>query len=228
MRRSNTLALAAGSLMASSAAATDVPSVDVPACPAVGTITYSKSVPNLTDFPLTQVDLCYTETAIAITFTAYNETNFYFDPNQGTNDDIWEYEVMEAFIYQGTADPQFYLEYEVNPNNVTYQAFVFNPSEVRAPDAPFDHLFVSAPDADGFTAETTLDKDAETWISHSEIPLAFFNVKDGQAQGTDWRMNFFRTVVSPESFPDQGLGAWSPPDVASFHISKFFGHVKFI
>jgi hypothetical protein len=220
--------LAAVAGLAASATATHVPSVEVPACPSKGTVTYSKTVPDLEEFPLTQVDLCYTDTSIAITFTAYNETAFYFDPSQGTNDDIWEYEVMEAFIYKGSDDPQFYFEYEVNPNNATYQAFIFNPSENRAPGAPFDHLFVSDPAADGFTAETTLDKPGETWISDVKIPLALFNVHDGKAKGTKWRMNFFRTVTNPDIFPDQGLGAWSPPDEASFHITKFLGHVKFV
>ena len=226
--RSSTLGYLAATAGLASSACAKVPSVDVPACPSVGTISYSKSVPEQDDFPLTQVDLCYTDSAIAITFTAYNETNFYFDPDQGTNDDIWEYEVMEAFIYKGTDDPQTYLEFEINPNNVTYQAFIYNPSENRAPDAPFDHMFVSTPELDGFKAETTLDKPAETWVSDVEIPFAFFNVKNGKAKGTEWRMQFLRTTTSPETFPDQGLGAWNPPDEASFHITKFFGNVKFI
>ncbi|KAK5996438.1 Extracellular protein [Cladobotryum mycophilum] len=230
------LALTTAAAVASLAAATPttttpcpkVPSLNVPRCPRVGTITYNKSVPNLTDFPLTQVDLCYSDKDIEITFTAYNETNFYFNSSQGTNGDIWEYEVMEAFIYQGTDDPQTYLEFEVNPNNVTYQAFVYNPSKVRAPGAPFDHFFVSDPATDGFSATTKLDKKAETWKSHVTIPLGLFNVNDGKAKGTKWRMNFFRTVVSPETYPDQGLGAWSPPNQASFHISPYFGKVTFV
>lgn len=206
-----------------------VPQVNVPACPQKGTVTYNGRVPDQTkDFPLTQVDLCYTDTAIAITFTAHNETNFYFDPSQGTNDDIWEYEVMEAFIYRGTDDPQTYLEYEVNPNNATYQAFIYNPTEKRAEGAPFDHFFVSDPAGDGFTAETTLDRDAHTWVSDVRIPLALFNVNDGKARGTEWRMQFLRTITSPETFPDQELGAWNPPDEANFHITKFMGKVKFV
>lgn len=219
-----TFALLAAATLVSAA----VPSLDVPACPRVGTVRYSKSVPDKTDFPLTQVDLCYTRTSIDIKFTAYNETNLYFNASQGINDDIWAYEVMEAFIYKGTEDPQVYLEFEVNPKNVTYQAFVYNPSKVRAPDAPFDHMFVSNPIADGFTSSTKLDKPAETWISSVKIPLAMFNVCDGKARGTKWRMNFFRTVTSPEMFPDQELGAWSVPNEASFHISKFFGNVRFV
>lgn len=209
-------------------ATTAVPFLKVPACPHKGTVSYSKSVPALDDFPLTQVDLCYTDSKIAITFTAYNETNFYYDPKQGTNGDIWEYEVVEAFIARGTEDPQTYVEYEINPNNVTYQAFVYNPSETRADGAPFDHFFVSDPATDGFTAKTTLDKSAEKWVSEVEIPFALFNVKNGKARGTDWRMNFFRTITSPETYPNQELGAWSPPDKASFHITKFLGHVKFV
>lgn len=214
--------------LVSASTALKVPSVDVPACPRTGTIKYSKSVPDKTDFPLTQVDLCYSRTSIEITFTAYNETNFYFDPKQGTNDDIWAYEVMEAFIHKGSEDPQTYLEFEVNPNNATYQAFVYNPSKVRATDAPFDHAFISNPAADGFSSVTKLDKSRETWTSKSKIPLGLFNVDDGKAKGTHWRMNFFRTVTSPKTFPEQELGGWSPPNKASFHITPYFGCVNFV
>lgn len=205
-----------------------VPQLDVPACPKVGTITYNKSVPNKTEFPLTQVDLCYSQSSIELTFTAYNETNFYFNSSRGTNDDIWAEEVMEAFIYKGTDDPQTYLEYEINPNNVTYQAFVYNPTKVRTPGAAFDHFFINDIYNDGFSATTTLDKNAETWVSKAKIPLGLFNVDSGKAKGTEWRMNFFRTVTSAAMNGSQDLGAWNPPNQASFHMSPYFGKVKFI
>lgn len=205
-----------------------VPSLLVPSCPRTGTVTYNKSVPDKTDFPTTKVDLCYTDHSIEITFTAEQETNFYFNASQGTNDAIWQYEVMEAFIYHGTNDPQTYLEFEVNPSNVTFQAFIYNPSKVRAAGAPFDTFFITEPLVDGLTARTTIDKPAETWVSAASIPLGLFNIDKGKAKGTDWRMNFFRTVVAPSSFPDQLLGAWSPPDQASFHMTPFFGNVHFV
>uniref|UniRef100_A0A1Y1MK77 Carbohydrate-binding domain-containing protein n=1 Tax=Photinus pyralis TaxID=7054 RepID=A0A1Y1MK77_PHOPY len=206
-----------------------VPSVTVPACcRGVGTVKYDKTVPDLKPFPRTQVDLCYTDTHLDIKFTARDEVNFYFNSSQGTNADIWEYEVMEAFIYKGTDNPQTYFEFEVNPNNVTYQAFLYNPSKVRADGAPFDHFFVSDPPADGFSAATKLDKPNQLWVSDVKIPLGLFNVDNGQAKGTQWRMNFFRTVVSPQTYPDQALGAWSVPNKASFHITPYFGNVKFV
>lgn len=210
------------------AAVGHVPSLRVPSCPKTGTVTYNQSVPDKSEFPQTQVDLCYTEHSIEITLTAKQETQFYFNASQGTNDDIWAYEVMEAFISLGTNDPQTYLEFEINPNNITYQAFVFNPSKVRAPGAPFDHFFITQPLVDGLTATTTINRASEKWISTASIPLGLFNVDKGQAKGTEWRMNFFRTVVSPSSFPDQLLGAWSTPPQASFHITPSFGNVRFI
>lgn len=205
---------------------TYVPSLLVPECPNVGTASYDWSVPDKTPFPLTKVDVCYDATSLHLTFKAYKETNFYYNASQGTNDDIWEYEVMEAFIYHGTIDPQTYLEFEVNPNNVTYQAFVFNPSKVRAAGAPFDHFFVSDPSDDGFSATTTLDHTANTWVSAVQIPLALFN--PDTLRGSRWRMNFFRTITSPSTYPNQTLGAWSPPDEASFHMTPYFGNVVFV
>ena len=222
-----TLALAATAAVLP-AAAVDVPCLDVPACPAKGTIQYNKSVPNQTAFPLTQVDLCYDDEAIRIDFTAYNETNFFFNASQTTNDPIYTYEVMETFIYKGTNDPQTYLEFEVNPNNVTFQAFIYNPSKVRATGAPFDTFYVAEPLVDGLNATTELDRPGQTWVSNVRIPLGFFNVDDGQAQGTQWRMNFFRTVVAPDTYPAQLLGAWNPPDAPNFHETPYFGNITFV
>ena len=222
------LAAAAAAIVPASAFSASVPSLEVPACPSTATVQYNKSVPDGADFPLTQVDLCYDDCSIRLTFTAYNETNFFFNPSYGTNDPIWEYEVMETFIYRGTNDPQTYLEFEISPDNVTFQAFIYNPSKVRTEGAPFDTFFITEPLVDSLTAETALDRRAETWVSEARIPLGLFNVDDGQANGTEWRMNFFRTVTSPRTFPDQLLGAWSPPDQPSFHITPFFGHVKFV
>lgn len=229
MRFSTSLLLSAVGVGIVKASNFTTPSIHVPACPAKETITYNKTVPTQADdFAPTQIDLCHTPMYLVLTMTAYDEKNFYFDPEQGTNDDIWEYEVMEAFIYHGTDDPQTYLEFEINPNNVTYQAFVFNPTKTRADGAPFDHFFVSDPAADGFEAQTKLDKHGQKWTSTVKIPLALFNIDNGSAAGTEWRMQFLRTITSPDTYPDQELGAWSPPDEANFHITKYMGHAVFV
>ncbi|KAI0131548.1 hypothetical protein F4814DRAFT_406450 [Daldinia grandis] len=230
MGRSFSMKLCLGSLLTvASTVRASVPSLEAPACSVgKGTVQYDRSMPDKASFPKTQIDICYDDTSIHATFTAFEETNYYFNESQTTNDAIWAYEVMEGFIYHGINDPQTYLEFEVSPNNVTFQAWIYNRSKVRAAGAPMDTSFLTQPLVDGLTAETTLDKEAQTWVSAANIPLGLFNVDDGQAKGTSWRMNFFRTVVSPDTFPDQLLGAWSPTNESNFHMTPFFGHVKFI
>ncbi|KAI0008417.1 hypothetical protein F4779DRAFT_587214 [Xylariaceae sp. FL0662B] len=218
-----------GAATSAAAAVRPVPSLKVPACAVgKGTLQYNKSVPDKVDFPLTQVDACYEDTSIRLTFTAFEEVNFYYNESYKTNDPIWEYEVMEVFIHHGRNDPQTYLEFEISPNNVTFQAFIYNPSKVRATGAPMDTMFLTEPVADGLTAETILDKEAQTWTSSVAIPLGLFNIDNGKAAGTKWRMNFFRTVVSPDTFPDQFLGAWNPTNESNFHMTPFFGNVVFL
>ncbi|QKX64700.1 uncharacterized protein TRUGW13939_11876 [Talaromyces rugulosus] len=211
---------------ASAATNASLPSLEVPECPDYAVAVVNQSVPDLTPFPMTTVSVCYDDTSIQLGFKALNETNWYFNASQSTNDDIWEYEVMEAFLYHGENDPTTYIEYEISPANVTYQAVVFNPTKVRADGAPFDHFFVTDPYTDGFTASTTTNKNTSTWESNVKIPLALFDVDE--VKGSKWRMNFFRTITSPSIYPNQTLGAWSPPDQASFHMSPFFGHVVFV
>ncbi|KAJ1662614.1 hypothetical protein IW140_005722 [Coemansia sp. RSA 1813] len=201
--------------------------VEVPACPSTATFTFNIGIPDLNPrCPLTEVSMCYTDTQLNLDFTAYNETSFYFDPSQGINGDIWEYEVVEAFLYKGTNDPQTYFEFEANANNVTYNAFVYNPSRIRATDAPFDHAFILDPFGDGFSVNTDVDKTNEMWTSSNVIPLALFNGES--PKGTTWRMNFFRTVTSPRTYPQQQLCGWKNTNAANFHITSAFGTVAFI
>ncbi|KAI9506872.1 hypothetical protein GGI25_000100 [Coemansia spiralis] len=198
----------------------------VPRCPSTATAKFTTQIPSGNPCPPTTVDLCYTNKDLSLVFTAYGETNYYFDPTQETNGDIWEYEVMEAFIYKGSDAPQTYLEYEVNPNNVTYNAFVYNPSRDRAPGTPFDHAFITDPFGDGFTVNTVLNKSKGTWQSSTTIPLALFNGEN--PRGTVWRMNFFRTITSPSTYPNQQLCGWKNTGAASFHITKPFGKLIFV
>lgn len=205
------------------------PHVRVPSCQhsQAAHLSYSKALPDLSPFPLTHIDLCYSEKFVEFTLTAYNETSFYYNASQGTNDLIFEYEVMEIFMAKESEVPITYFEFEVNPNNVTLQTFVFNPSGRRLPETPFDHFVVLDPFTDGIAAKTVLDRPGQVWTSQVKIPLGFFNVYDGKAKGTKWRMNFFRTVTNSTMFPKQLMGAWSPPDVADFHVTPYFGHFTF-
>ncbi|MCJ1388870.1 hypothetical protein MMC18_001720 [Xylographa bjoerkii] len=154
---------------------------------------------------MVQVNFCYTKTSIDITFTAYNETNLFHDSSYGTNDPIYEYEVMESLINRRAK--KIYIEFEVAPNKVTSHAFVYNPSKTRVKGTLFDGAYIRNPVANGTTAKTTMDRPEKIWISEANIPLGLLNVDDGQAKGTQGRTNFFRTAVDRKTFPDQTLGS---------------------
>ncbi|KAJ7132286.1 hypothetical protein C8R44DRAFT_829505 [Mycena epipterygia] len=205
-----------------------VPSLNVPACPGKGSVQYNKSVPDKAAFPLTQVDLCYDASAIHITFTAHNETSFFVNPNYTTNDPIFQYTAMETFISRGTDVPTTYLEFEVDPVLSQNVHFANSPKINPINSSADDTFFVADPLDDGLTAVTTVDKPKGLWVSAARIPLGFFNVGPGQAKGTQWRMNFFRIITSPSTFPNQFLGAWNQPNAPNFHIPAFFGNVNFV
>uniref|UniRef100_A0A093VJ14 Carbohydrate-binding domain-containing protein n=1 Tax=Talaromyces marneffei PM1 TaxID=1077442 RepID=A0A093VJ14_TALMA len=218
--------VAAAAAVSSRSDAQLVPALKVPECPGQGVATFNESNPDHAPFPLTKVSLCYTLTFLELKFEAYNEESFFFNPDHKINDDIWQYEVMGIFISPGPNDPATYLEVDVSPNNVTYQAFIFNPTRVHAAGTPFDRFLVGDPKTDGIEASTHLDREAQIWTSLVQIPLTLFNVED--PQGSLWRINFFRTVTSPELFPDRRLGAWALTDQPHLHVTPCFGKVTFI
>lgn len=206
-----------------------VPSLAVPKCstPARADITYNTALDG-SPFPETNVKLCWTNDRLWIWFTALNETSFTFDPAHKTNDPLYEYTVMEAFISAGTSAPQTYLELEISPNNVTYTAMIYNPSKRRAPGTPFDHFFINEPLQDGFVAQTAVQREEHSWDSRVSVPLGLFNVDENKVKGTRWRMNFFRTVMTGNG-PEQRFGAWrlsSQKD--NFHVTDVFGEIELV
>lgn len=105
------------------------PSADVYECPQITTISFSKTVPDQAPFPYTEIRLCYDQTpgSLHINFTAHEEKYFFYNENMTINDLIFLYEVMGTFISKGVEDPQTYLEFEVNPNNATWQSIYVQP-----------------------------------------------------------------------------------------------------
>lgn len=100
---------------------TTLPSLDVPACPSKGRLAYNQTSPDRAAFPETAVEACYDGGALRVDLLAYGEASFFYNASLATNGDLYNYEVMEVFMAPGTGDPQTYLEFEVAPNNVTFQ-----------------------------------------------------------------------------------------------------------
>ncbi|ETV96328.1 hypothetical protein H310_10490 [Aphanomyces invadans] len=206
-----------------------VPSIQVFECPVVTTIDIAQSLADRSiPFPATQADLCYTNTTFHIAFSTHEEMSFLTNPSYGHNDNIWEYNVFEAFIALGTDDPVEYFEFEVSPTNQTYSAYILNPRKDFSP--PVGHFYVGGDEAEaralGIQVVTETDRATHTWVSVAELPLGLFDVT--APQGTLWRMNFMRKITNTTIFPNQHCGAWNAPNQYNFHETPCFGRVHFV
>lgn len=67
---------------------------------------------------------------------------------------------------------------------MTFNAWIYNPSKVRAAGYPFNGAYITDAIEDGIVGQTTLDRSMHTWVSDVKIPLAHFSVD--QPQGSKW------------------------------------------
>ena len=175
------------------------------------------------DFPRATVDICYTDTTIRLVFTAYDEVSYHMNESYQNNDPIFDYTVMEAFVAAGGwYDPTSYLEFEVAPNNVTWTGFIQNPNKNFTPSAA---AMITDLNVYPIIANTSTDPSQNTWTSVVSLPLSMFNIAN--PEGTQWRMNFFRTYYKDSKSP-QEFGAWNPNKLISFHQTPYFGKVRFV
>lgn len=188
-------------------------------------------------FPKATVNVCYTTSTLDLHFVANEEYTYYMnDEYTHHNDPIYEYTVMEAFVAVGPHNPTSYLEFEVNPHNVTWTAYIQNPNGGANPIAA---AMIDDLDVYGITASTFINETAKMWTSTVSLPFRMFNIDD-PIRHIEWRMNFFRTYFADvgnssssgaTNPPQQQLfGAWSPNPVqpASFHQTPYFGRVTLL
>ena len=129
---------------------------------------------------------------------------------------LWEEEVVELFIAPGEDDPSDYVEIEVNPLGVIFDARVNNPEGRR------DSMRVdSAWNAAGLVAEVSRPS-PRSWRAELAVPWSDL------CEGTPpriWRANFFRIERPRDGDPE--FSCWSPTfvDPPDFHKPASFGRL---
>ena len=110
---------------------------------------------------------------------------------QQHNTEMWNQEVFEVFIAEGSETPVRYLELEINPNNALFVGWIDNPTK----EAPQNLTFVPYEKA-GIKHEVKAS--GETWTGKMLIPWALIGGKKEV-----YRLNFFRIVsLQSQSDPD--------------------------
>jgi len=89
-------------------------------------------------------------------------------------------------------------------SQVIWTGFIHNPNKDFTDKAT---AFIEDWETYPITTATTKDAAAQTWKSAVSLPLSMFNVES--PEGTEWRMNFFRTYYQDDT-SEQEYGAWNP------------------
>ncbi|WP_460469870.1 carbohydrate-binding family 9-like protein [Emticicia fontis] len=178
----------------------------------------------------TLVKLKYDEGYLYVDFEC--RQNPYWNENTYTvhNTEMYNQEVFEVFIAEGTAVPDRYLELEINPNNVLWIGKIHNPTKGHGGGNSADMISY-----ENAGIKHMVHTNGETWSGTLQIPLTLI----GPEQTKDYRVNFYR-IVSLKSHTNKdwkcnpkecNFLCWSPTmsgKTPAFHRPEYFGkmHLK--
>lgn len=148
----------------------------------------------------TQVKLKYDDQYLHVQFDCAQNPFVGQNAYNQHNTELWNQEVFELFIAEGTTTPTRYLELEINPNNALFVGWIDNPSGENPANLEFVVYEKSQ-----IRHEIKIKKDA--WEGQMQIPWALLGGKK-----ENYRLNFFR-IISLESHPEPNWKG-SPADCA--------------
>ncbi len=175
----------------------------------------------------TLVKLSFDDEYLSVDFQCLQNPFWSQNTYTNHNTEMWNQEVFELFIAEGSATPTQYLELEINPNNALFVGWIENPTK----ETPQKLTFVPYEKA-GIKHEVKANGD--TWSGKMQIPWALLGGKKDT-----YRLNFYR-IVSLQSHPntdwkctpaDCDFTCWSPSMSGAtprFHRPDAFGilHLK--
>lgn len=128
---------------------------------------------------------------------------------------LYEQDVVEVFIECGEEEGGPYFELEVSPNNVIFDAKVWNDGNggIRSIDVAWN--------MDGLVTE--VEERDSTRIYRLAIPTSHFAKKP--APGVSWRFNVYR--IDEDETGEREYQAWSPTEALNYHVQSRFGVMVF-
>ena len=133
--------------------------------------------------------------------------------------ELWNRDVVEAFINPQPERFLHYYEFEVAPNNQWIDLEIDlskNPMNDAAWDSHFEHA-------------TKLDAEHKSWTVEMRIPASSMNASAIRA-GDEWRLNLYR-CDGPGDDSQRRFLSWSPlppGSNGSYHQPATFGLIKFV
>jgi hypothetical protein len=182
----------------------------------------------------TRVRALWDDRALYLAFEC--EDRVISSPYTRRDEPLYEAEVVEVFLATG-GDPRRYIELEVSPANVLFDARVVNMrpggkmTVDKAWNAPGLRSAVRGPRQRSGSKPVAVrpnrrgERDTG-WTVEIALPFADLDLPRAVRPGDTWRVNFYRI----EREPREEFSAWSPTlaDPPDFHIPDRFGRLVFL
>ncbi len=178
----------------------------------------------------TLVKLKYDDEYLYVDFVCKQNPYWQENTYRTHNAELYNQEVFEVFIAEGTEVPERYLELEINPNNVLWIGKIHNPTKGHGGGSSTDMISY-----ENAGIKHIVQTEGDTWSGTLQIPLTLI----GPGQTKDYRVNFYR-IVSLKSHKkadwkcnarECDFTCWSPTmsgKTPAFHRPEYFGslHLK--
>jgi alpha-galactosidase len=161
----------------------------------------------------TEVQLLWSPETLFLLFRARYRTISVFSDAEpsGRRDQLWDRDVVEAFIQPDASQPRRYKEFEVSPNGFWIDLDI-------APGGKRDLQ-------SNLRRRVSLDEQSHTWTAELAIPMKSISPRAVLENG--WRVNFYRCEGVAES---RFYSAWRPTHTPkpNFHVPEAFGNLVFV
>ncbi len=161
----------------------------------------------------TTVKACWSDAALHVRFE-YEDDHVVATMTQ-RDDPLYEEDVVELFIDEEGAG-RTYLEFEVSPINVVFDAIITLGDDRRP-------LADTAWDAEGL--ETNVGE-TKQGMRYAELHLPFVNFRRTPTDGTVWRWNAYR--IDDDRDGVRHYSAWRPTGAVNFHVPERFDELRFV
>jgi|SRR5690348_4241326 alpha-galactosidase len=160
----------------------------------------------------TEVRLLWTQEILFLRFRArYRTITVFVDAEaNGRRDQLWDRDVVEAFLQPDRSNLRRYKEFEVSPNGFWIDLDI-------APGEKHDLK-------SGLKKRVVLNEPQKTWTAELAIPMKCLVAKFDPVVA--WGVNFYRVEGAEEP---RFYSAWKPTGtkVPNFHVPEAFGELVF-
>lgn len=184
----------------------------------------------------TIVSLCHDTGSLWVVFSCRHDPFWKQTTPTQHNSDLWQQEVFEVFIAEGSDTPTRYLEVELNPNNALFVGWIDNPT--REGDA---NTLTMIPYGQSGIEHRITGSGPDWWQGELRIPLSLLSssAKGPLPHSRQFRINFYRIVlIQSQTIPDwtcspsnASFQCWSPTlsgKTPRFHRPESFGHLRLL